>query len=43
MSKAISEAEDKSAETCENCGKPGKVRGQGWVVCRCDECYERDK
>jgi hypothetical protein len=39
----IQEAEDKSAETCEECGKPGKIRNQGWVYCCCDECWNEEK
>lgn len=40
MSEAINEAEDESAKTCENCGGPGKVYDGGWVVTRCDPCYD---
>lgn len=36
----ISLAEKKSAITCEDCGKPGEVRGTGWVYCRCDDCWK---
>jgi len=35
---AINEAEAKSYETCEKCGKPGKVVRGGWVSTLCDEC-----
>lgn len=38
MEKYINETENKSAKTCENCGKKGKIRNNGWVVCRCTEC-----
>ena len=34
----ISEAEAKSYEICELCGKPGKVNRQGWIQVRCTEC-----
>jgi hypothetical protein len=34
----IAEAEDKSYETCEFCGKPGETRGGGWIRTMCDEC-----
>lgn len=34
----IREAERKSAKTCEECGKPGKLRGGGWIKTLCDEC-----
>jgi len=29
------EAAEKSVETCERCGKLGKVRGYGWLYCAC--------
>ena len=31
------EAEQRSVKICEVCGKPGKLYGKGWVVCRCKE------
>lgn len=34
----IDEAEEKSEVTCEVCGKPGTLRGGGWVRTLCDEC-----
>lgn len=34
---AIEEAERQSFQTCEDCGKPGKVRGGGWLRTLCDE------
>jgi hypothetical protein len=37
----ITEAEVKSLETCENCGKPGKIVGEGWIRTLCDECNEK--
>ena len=33
-------AEDLSARTCETCGAPGKMRGQGWYYTACDEHTE---
>lgn len=33
----IAMAEAMSAVTCEECGKPGKVRGGGWIYVACDE------
>lgn len=33
----ISEAEAISARTCETCGAPGKIRGEGWVGAACEE------
>lgn len=35
LDKMVTEAETKSAETCEECGQPGKIRGQFWLSCRC--------
>lgn len=37
MSKFISEAEDKSAVTCETCGDPGEVREHSWIKVLCDK------
>jgi len=34
------EAEEKSAKICEQCGKPGKLRGQGWYY---TACYKHSK
>jgi predicted HicB family RNase H-like nuclease len=36
----ISEAEAKSRETCEECGKPGEERSMPWIRTLCDSCYE---
>ena len=36
MSKAILEAERRSAVTCEVCGEPGKPRDGGWASTLCD-------
>lgn len=38
INRYISAAERKSARTCEQCGKPGKLQGAGWVVCICRRC-----
>lgn len=38
MDQLITEAEIKSEITCESCGKPGTIRGNGWVYVSCDEC-----
>ena len=32
------DAEEKSSITCESCGKPGKLRGQGWYYTSCFAC-----
>jgi hypothetical protein len=38
MSGFIREAEDKSEETCEVCGAPGKIRvHHRWYYCSCEE------
>lgn len=37
----ISKYEDLSAETCEICGKEGKLTGAGWVQTLCDDCLKR--
>ena len=36
----INEASAKSEITCEVCGKPGEIRGGGWLKCLCDEHAE---
>lgn len=33
----VEEAERKSETTCETCGKPGTLQGQGWVYTACEE------
>jgi hypothetical protein len=38
MSKIITEAENKSAVTCEACGKPGKQTGKYWITTLCNKC-----
>lgn len=35
---AINDAETESATTCEQCGKPGKISNDGWIMVRCEEC-----
>lgn len=39
----VDEAEDKSASTCEYCGKPGKVRRDRWIKVICDTCVKKAK
>jgi len=34
----IANAERKSSETCESCGKPGSIRREAWIHVACDEC-----
>ncbi len=38
MYNAIDAAERASAKTCESCGKPGRLRGGGWLFTQCDDC-----
>jgi len=40
MSRIIRYYEHKSAETCEECGKTGTLRGYGWLSTKCDEHSE---
>lgn len=43
MSALISAAEQETEITCEVCGRPGSVRGTGWVTTLCDiHAAERD-
>ena len=37
MYNLISEAESKSYQTCESCGKEGKLRRGGWISVLCDD------
>lgn len=43
VERLISEAEDKSEETCERCGQAGTLRGGGWIYCACDKCDPKNK
>jgi len=36
--KLIQEAENKSAITCERCGKEGRLRNGSWLLTLCDDC-----
>ena len=38
MDEAIRSAGQKSSETCELCGKPGKLIGERWLSTRCENC-----
>jgi len=38
IDKYITEAEEKSAKTCEICGKKGKLIAEAWYVVRCKKC-----
>lgn len=39
----VREAESKSFETCEECGKPGQTRPGGWIQTLCDDCVANRK
>ena len=39
----IRNAEDKSYDTCEICGEPGKTRGRGYISTQCDKCWATSK
>lgn len=41
MRPIIEEAERKSAVTCEQCGKKGKLRGNGWLYTACAACHKK--
>jgi hypothetical protein len=41
IQKLVEEAEDLSIKTCEECGRPGKVRGKGWIYVACDRCQTK--
>jgi hypothetical protein len=41
MWEIVAEAEKKSAFTCEQCGKPGKLRGKGWLYTACTKCAKK--
>jgi hypothetical protein len=41
--KIIREAMRQSAKTCEYCGKPGKMRGKGWMKTLCVDCALKDE
>ena len=39
VNEAIDKAEIEAAQTCEICGKPGKINTDGyWSSCRCENC-----
>lgn len=38
---AVHAIETRSAKICEECGKPGKTRGPGWLRTLCDACAEK--
>lgn len=34
----IRQAEEQAEKTCEECGKPGKIAGTGWISTKCYDC-----
>lgn len=44
VQRAIDDAEEESARTCETCGAPGSLRDHGeWLSTRCDSCDDPAK
>jgi len=43
MSTIIDKATSQSSKTCESCGKPGKLRGSGWLFTRCAACWKKEQ
>ncbi len=41
IEKIISEAEEESGRTCENCGAPGRIVGSHWVTTLCEGCQKK--
>ena len=39
----IDAAEKKSARICETCGRPGKLRGTGWLTTLCSKCWKKSQ
>ncbi len=39
----ISEAENESCHTCEDCGAPGTRRPRSWIVTLCDVCAAKER
>ena len=37
----VNEAEAEAAKTCEQCGAPGQLYGQGWLTTLCKTCAEK--
>lgn len=40
VNKLVSDAEDASYRTCQDCGNPGKTHGGSWIRTVCDKCCE---
>lgn len=38
----VDKAERQSSVTCEVCGKPGKIRGQGWLYTACNRHTKKE-
>jgi hypothetical protein len=36
----VDKAERQSSKTCEQCGKPGKIRGEYWLYTACNACHK---
>ncbi len=35
----LDDVRKRSKTVCEHCGKAGKIRPGGWIMCLCDECH----
>lgn len=42
MHELTNDAEEKSAKTCEQCGRPGKTRSTRWIRTLCEEHYQQN-
>ena len=47
MDERIHQAELEAEKTCEQCGSPGEIKGNGrdgsgWLVCLCEKCREKE-
>lgn len=40
MSELVGKAAAESSITCEECGQPGKIIGNKWLMVRCENCKE---
>ena len=43
ISELIRETEALSSQTCEQCGKIGKMRSKHWYEVKCDDCYSGER
>lgn len=43
MQDIMDKAMKQSSKICEVCGKPGKLRDDGWLYTRCTACWKKDR